>query len=124
MRFSVLQHKLVPEHRILTQKEAKEVLEALRMTKDQLPKIRKDDPVVATLERILRHLISRPPQEREDYLKQLPKSQRSWVEPLLEELKKNKTSADNPVPEGTVIRVTRLSETGGVFEAYRLVIGR
>ncbi len=84
LKFNVLEHKLVPEHRVLTGKESEEVLKALRVTKDQLPKIRKDDPAIQVLE----------------------KAQKS------------------PVIEGTIVKITRLSETAGVFEAYRLVIGR
>ena len=84
MRFNVLEHKLVPEHRVLSDKEAEEVLKRLRVTKDQLPKIRRDDPAIQILE-------------------------------------KAKKSA---IPEGAVVRVTRLSDTAGVTEAYRLVIGR
>lgn len=47
---NVLLHDLVPEHAILNDKEAKEVLDKLRINADQLPKIRKDDPVLKTLE--------------------------------------------------------------------------
>ena len=84
MRFNVLEHKLVPEHRVLSDKEAEEILKRLRVTKDQLPKIRKDDPAIAILE----------------------KAQKA------------------PILEGAVIKIVRLSETAGVTEAYRLVIGR
>ena len=84
MRFNVLEHKLVPEHRVLSDKETEDVLKRLRVTKDQLPKIRRDDPAIQILE----------------------KAQQA------------------PVPEGAVIRIVRLSETAGVTEAYRLVIGR
>ena len=52
MRFNVLEHKLVPEHRLLAPEEADEVLKRLRITRDQLPKIRKTDPVIHVLERI------------------------------------------------------------------------
>ena len=52
MRFNVLEHKLVPEHRLLSPEEADEVLKRLRITRDQLPKIRKTDPVIRLLERI------------------------------------------------------------------------
>ena len=84
MRFNVLEHKLVPEHRVLSDKEAEEVLKRLRVTKDQLPKIRKEDPAIQILE----------------------KAQKA------------------PIIEGSVVRITRLSDTAGVTEAYRLVIGR
>ena len=52
MRFNVLEHKLVPEHRLLSPEEAESVLKRLRVTRDQLPKIRKTDPVIRVLERI------------------------------------------------------------------------
>ena len=47
---NVLLHDLVPEHAILSEKDAKKVLNDLRVNADQLPKIRKDDPVLKTLE--------------------------------------------------------------------------
>ncbi len=47
---NVLLHDLVPEHVILSEKEVKMVLKDLRVNADQLPKIRKDDPVLKTLE--------------------------------------------------------------------------
>ena len=83
MKFNVLQHKLVPEHRLLADDEAERVLKALRITKDQLPKIKKADPVIKVLEQV-----------------------------------------HGPIAEGRIIKVTRISETAGVSEAYRLVIGR
>lgn len=83
MRFNVLEHELVPEHRLLAEEEADRILKALRITKDQLPKIRRSDPVVQVLERI-----------------------------------------EGPIEEGRIIKVTRVSDTAGVSEAYRLVIGR
>jgi len=83
MKFNVLQHKLVPEHRLLADDEAERVLKALRITKDQLPKIKKADPVIQVLERV-----------------------------------------HGPIAEGRIIKFTRISETAGVSEAYRLVIGR
>ncbi len=83
MRFNVLEHKLVPEHHLLTQPEADEVLKRLKVTRDQLPKIRKTDPVIRVLEKI-----------------------------------------HGPIAEGSLIRVLRLTQTAGVSEAYRLVIGR
>ena len=52
MRFNPLDHILVPEHRLLSQAEADEVLKRLKVTRDQLPKIRKTDPVIRVLERI------------------------------------------------------------------------
>jgi len=52
LRFNVLEHKLVPEHRLLSPEEADDVLKGLRITRDQLPKIRKTDPVIRLLEKI------------------------------------------------------------------------
>ena len=83
VRFNVLEHKLVPEHHLLSPAEANEVLKRLKVTRDQLPKIRKTDPVIRVLEKI-----------------------------------------HGPIEEGSLVRVLRLTETAGVSEAYRLVIGR
>ncbi|HEY7587169.1 MAG TPA: DNA-directed RNA polymerase subunit H [Thermoplasmata archaeon] len=52
MRFNVLEHQLVPEHHLLSNEESQKVLGELRITKDQLPKIRRSDPVIQVLERI------------------------------------------------------------------------
>lgn len=83
MRFNVLEHKHVPEHRLLTPQEADDVLARLRITRDQLPKIRKTDPVIRLLERV-----------------------------------------HGEIAEGSLVRVFRLTQTAGVSEAYRLVVGR
>ena len=79
----MLEHQLVPEHRLVPEAEAQEILKSLRITKDQLPKIHRSDPVIQVLERI-----------------------------------------EGPIDEGRMIKVTRVSGTAGVSEAYRLVIGR
>jgi len=50
LRFNVLEHQLVPEHRLVAEEEADRVLKALKITRDQLPKIRKSDPVIQVLE--------------------------------------------------------------------------
>jgi len=83
LRFNVLEHQLVPEHRLVAEEDADRVLKALKITRDQLPKIRKSDPVIQVLEKI-----------------------------------------EGPIEEGRIVRVTRVSGTAGVSEAYRLVIGR
>lgn len=83
MKFNVLEHKLVPEHRILSDKEAEAILTKLKVSKDQLPKIRKDDPTILVLEKV-----------------------------------------HGPITEGSIIKITRLSDTAGISEAFRLVIGR
>ena len=50
--FNILKHNLVPEHILLTDEEANEVLSKMKMTKDQLPKIRKSDAAIKVLENI------------------------------------------------------------------------
>ncbi|MCQ5375550.1 MAG: DNA-directed RNA polymerase subunit H [Methanomassiliicoccales archaeon] len=52
IEFNVLEHELVPEHHLLTEEEAEKVLKDLRITRDQLPKIRKSDACVKVLEKI------------------------------------------------------------------------
>ena len=49
--FNLLEHVYVPEHTLLSEDEAQRVLEELKITKDQLPKIRKNDAAIRTLER-------------------------------------------------------------------------
>ena len=48
----VLEHELVPEHFLLSEQEAEKISAKLRITRDQLPKIRKDDACIRLLERI------------------------------------------------------------------------
>lgn len=45
----LLNHVLVPKHEILSEEEVEELLKKLGVTKDQLPKIKADDPVVKAL---------------------------------------------------------------------------
>src|SRR4030067_887465 len=52
LRFNVLEHQFVPEHRLVPEEEAEKTLKALRITRDQLPKIRRSHPVIQVLERI------------------------------------------------------------------------
>ncbi len=49
---NVLLHQLVPEHTLVSEKEAEELLKRLKIGADQLPKIRKEDPVLKILENI------------------------------------------------------------------------
>ena len=49
--FNILEHTLVPEHILLSEEEAAKVLADLKLTKDQLPKIRKSDAAIRALER-------------------------------------------------------------------------
>ena len=51
--FNVLKHDLVPEHHPLSEEEAQEILSKLKITCDQLPKIRKSDARIKVLETIL-----------------------------------------------------------------------
>lgn len=50
MRTDILKHNLVPEHIILTDEEAEEVLLEKNITEDQLPKILPNDPVVKAID--------------------------------------------------------------------------
>ncbi len=52
MPFNPLDHKLVPEHHLLSEEEAAKTLAAMHVDMDQLPKIKRTDPVVQVLERI------------------------------------------------------------------------
>ena len=79
----MLEHQLVPDHRLLEGEEAERVLKALKISKDQLPKVHRSDPVIQLLERV-----------------------------------------HGPIDEGRIVKITRVSSTAGVSEAYRLVIGR
>ncbi len=46
----ILLHHLVPEHQIVRKEEEEEILRKLKAKKDELPKIRKSDPVLRVLE--------------------------------------------------------------------------
>ena len=50
--FNVLEHNLVPEHTLLTEEEADAVLKDLKISRDQLPKIRMNDAAVKVLVQI------------------------------------------------------------------------
>ncbi|MDR2866128.1 MAG: DNA-directed RNA polymerase subunit H [Methanomassiliicoccaceae archaeon] len=50
--FNVLTHDLVPEHHLLSEEEAEAILLKLKVSRDQLPKIRKTDAGVKVLENI------------------------------------------------------------------------
>jgi DNA-directed RNA polymerase subunit H len=50
--FNVLEHELVPEHYLLKSDEAEKTLADLKLTKDQLPKIRLSDPCVIALDKM------------------------------------------------------------------------
>lgn len=53
MALNVMEHELVPEHRLLSEEEAAEVLERLRVDREQLPKVKRSDPAIRLLERSL-----------------------------------------------------------------------
>lgn len=53
MAFNVMEHDLVPEHYLLSEKEAGKVLADLRLEKEQLPKIKRGDPSIKFLEESL-----------------------------------------------------------------------
>lgn len=50
--FNVLEHRLVPEHHLLSEEEADAILSEIGMTRDQLPKIRKTDVGIRVLESV------------------------------------------------------------------------
>ena len=49
-RFNVMSHQLVPTHVLLSDKEELEVLSKYKTTRDALPKIKRTDPCVQSLE--------------------------------------------------------------------------
>jgi DNA-directed RNA polymerase subunit H (RpoH/RPB5) len=81
-RFSVMSHQLVPTHILLNEKEEAEVLGRYKTTKDALPKIKRTDPCVQSLE----------------------------------------AKAGEEVRRGRIIKITRKSETAGVYITYRIVV--
>jgi len=46
----ILNHELVPDHIILSKSEAEKIIKELNIRPEQLPKIKKDDPVVKAIE--------------------------------------------------------------------------
>ena len=50
--FNVLKQDLVPEHHLLSEEDAEKILSEMRMTRDQLPKIRNNDAGIKVLESI------------------------------------------------------------------------
>ena len=49
-RFEVLNHVLVPEHKLLTKAEAEQVLSKYSISIEELPKIRRSDACVRSME--------------------------------------------------------------------------
>jgi len=46
----ILKHELVPDHTILSKSELKKIIKELNIHLEQLPKIKKNDPVVKAIE--------------------------------------------------------------------------
>ncbi len=56
-KYNILMHKMVPEHWLVPVKEEEKILKTLGVTKGQLPKIRRSDPVIKTLEKVAGEII-------------------------------------------------------------------
>lgn len=80
--FNVLMHQMVPVHELLTDEETDKVLKRLKITRDQLPKIKDSDAAIKTL----------------------------------------KAAMNKDIPEKSVVRIIRDSQTSETAEVYRLVI--
>lgn len=52
--FNILNHEMVPEHRLVGQGEADKILKKFGITKEQLPKIKLSDPAIRVLEATLK----------------------------------------------------------------------
>ncbi|MEM4950019.1 MAG: DNA-directed RNA polymerase subunit H, partial [Thermoplasmatales archaeon] len=50
---NILMHEMVPEHRLVPVEQEEEILRQLGVEKSQLPKIRKSDPVIKTMEKVV-----------------------------------------------------------------------
>ena len=77
-----MKHKMVPVHELLSDDETDKVLKRLKITRDQLPKIKDSDAAIKTLEKAM----------------------------------------NRSIPEKSVVRIIRESQTSEVAEVYRLVI--
>jgi len=73
---------MVPRHELLTDEETDKVLKRLKITRDQLPKIKDSDAAIKTL----------------------------------------KVAINMDIPEKSVVRIIRDSQTSETAEVYRLVI--
>ena len=80
--FNVLSHKMVPVHELLSDEETDKVLKRLKVTRDQLPKIKDTDASIKMLEKAM----------------------------------------NRSIPEKSVVRIIRDSQTSEIAEVYRLVI--
>ncbi len=52
--FNILNHEMVPEHRLVSNSEADRILKKFGITKEQLPKIKLTDPAIKVLEATLK----------------------------------------------------------------------
>ncbi len=50
MKTNILKHELVPEHTILSKSASKKIIKDMDIHIEQLPKIKKDDPVVKAID--------------------------------------------------------------------------
>jgi DNA-directed RNA polymerase subunit H len=73
---------MVPVHELLSDEEADKVLKRLKITRDQLPKIKDTDAAIKMLEKAM----------------------------------------NRSIPEKSIVRIVRDSQTAEVAEIYRLVI--
>jgi DNA-directed RNA polymerase subunit H len=48
-KLNVLEHAMVPDHKIMSEEEVSDLLSHYNITTDQLPKIYNDDPAVKTI---------------------------------------------------------------------------
>ncbi len=48
--FNILNHEMVPEHRLLGDAEVEKILKKIGITREQLPKIKLADPAIRVLE--------------------------------------------------------------------------
>ena len=49
MKKDILKHEMVPDHVVLSKSEAKKVLKKMDIHREQLPKIKSDDPVAKSI---------------------------------------------------------------------------
>jgi DNA-directed RNA polymerase subunit H len=50
--FNIFEHEYVPEHYLVEKDEEQKILKKLKLTKDQLPRIKKTDAAIVALETI------------------------------------------------------------------------
>ncbi|MEM0140682.1 MAG: DNA-directed RNA polymerase subunit H [Thermoplasmatales archaeon] len=52
-KYNILLHEMVPEHRLVPLEREEEILRELGVEKSQLPKIKRTDPVIKTMEKVV-----------------------------------------------------------------------